>query len=296
MNRRGFIGASASLAGAALLSPKDIFRAPIRRKSAADLVPLGKTGIKMSRLGIGTGSNGGAVQRALGQEGFTRLIRHAYDQGITYIDTAQNYKTHEFIRAAIKGLPREKLFIQTKMPGKPEKPLEVLDRYRQELGVDYLDSVLTHCATKPDWDDDRQRVLDALDEAKEKQIIRVKGVSCHGLPALRRSAEIDWVDVHLVRLNPQGRHIDGPTEAWNPGVNEATLPEAEQRVREMRKKGHGIIGMKIIGNGEFKNPEDREKSIRYAMKCGLLDSIVIGFANTDEIDEAIERMNRALAS
>lgn len=296
MNRRGFIGASASLAGAALLSPKDIFRAPIRRKTATDIVPLGKTGVKMSRLGIGTGTNSGQVQRALGQEGFTRLIRYAYDQGITYIDTAQSYKTHEFIRAAIKGLPREKLFIQTKMSGKPEKPLEVLDRYRQELGVDYLDSVLSHCATKADWDDDRRRVMDALDEAKEKQIIRVKGVSCHGLPALRRAAEVDWVDVHLVRLNPQGRHIDGPTEAWKSGVNEETLPEAEQRIRQMRAKGHGIIGMKIIGNGEFTNPEDREKSIRYAMKCGLLDSIVIGFASTDEIDEAIERMNRALAS
>jgi aryl-alcohol dehydrogenase-like predicted oxidoreductase len=198
------------------------------------------------------------------------------------------------VRAAIKGLPREKLFIQTKMPGKPEKPLEVLDRYRKELGVDYLDSVLSHCATEPDWDDDRKRVLDALDEAKERKIIRVKGVSCHGLPALRRAAEVDWVDVHLVRLNPQGRHIDGPTDAWSPGKNERTLPEAVQKIERMRAQGHGIIGMKIIGNGEFTNPEDRERSIRYAMTCGLLDAIVIGFASPAEIDEAIERMNRAL--
>lgn len=294
MNRRDFLGASAAFVGTVLVSPKDAASLGSRRRTATDIVPLGKTGVRMSRLGMGTGSQGGQVQRALGQEGFTSLVHYAYDRGITYIDTAQNYNNHDMVRAAIKGLPREKLFIQTKMPGKPEKPLEVLDRYRKELGVDYLDSVLSHCATEPDWDDDRKRVLDALDEAKERKIIRVKGVSCHGLPALRRAAEMDWVDVHLVRLNPQGRHIDGPTDAWSPGKNERTLPEAVQKIERMRAQGHGIIGMKIIGNGEFTNPEDRERSIRYAMTCGLLDAIVIGFASPAEIDEAIERMNRAL--
>jgi hypothetical protein len=282
------------MAGAVLLSPKDVLRPGRMRRTAADQVRLGKTGLKASRLGIGTGSNGGMVQRSLGQEGFTRLIRHAYDRGVIFIDTAQNYNTHEMIRVAIKGLPREKLFIQTKMPGIPEKPLDVLDRYRRELGVDYLDTVLTHCATRPNWDDHRRRVLDALDEAKQKQIIRAKGVSCHGLPALNRSAVIDWPDVHLVRLNPQGKHIDGPTDAWNEAGFENTLPEAVQQVKAMRDLGHGIVGMKIIGNGDFKNPEDREKSIQYAMNCGLLDSVVIGFANTNEIDEAIERIDRAL--
>lgn len=294
-NRRQFLTASAALAGAALLSPSVLAAASAKKLSAVDQVTLGKTGLKLSRLGIGTGTNGGKVQRDLGREGFTRLIRHAYDQGITYIDTAQNYQTHEMIREAIKALPREKLFIQTKMPGVPEKPGEVLDRYRQELGVDYLDSVLTHCATTTDWDDQRRRVLDALEEAKEKKILRAKGVSCHGLPALTRAAQVDWVDVHLVRLNPQGRHVDGPTDKWNPDGYETTMPEAMKEIKAMRARGRGIIGMKLIGNGDFKSPEDREKSIRYAMQCGLLDAAVIGFASPAEIDEAITRINRALA-
>ena len=295
LNRRQFLCRSAALAGVALLAPAALNAVPAKKLTASDQVTLGKTGLKLSRLGIGTGSNSGKVQRDLGREGFARLIRYAYDQGITYIDTAQSYQTHEFIRDAIKGLPREKLFIQTKMPDTPEKPLEVLDRYRKELGVEYLDSGLSHYATTNDWDDQRRRVLDTLDEAKQKQIIRGKGVSCHGLPALTRATLVDWVDVQLVRLNPQGRHVDGPTFKWNPGVNETTLPDVVKEIQAMRAKGRGIIGMKLIGNGEFTSPEDREKSIRYAMQCGLLDAAVIGFASTAEVDEAIARINRALA-
>lgn len=296
ITRRQFFGTTATLAGTAMLSPCAILaeQKPAKR-TATDQVTLGKTGIKLSRLGIGTGSNSGQVQRELGREGFDRLIRYAYERGITYIDTAQNYHTHDFIREAIKGLPREKLFIQTKMPDAPEKPLEVLDRYRQELGVDYLDSVLSHYATTDDWPEQRKRVLDALDEAKEKKIIRAKGVSCHGLPALTRATKVDWVDVHLVRINPQGRHVDGPTYQWNSHGNETTMPEALKEITAMRAKGRGIIGMKLIGNGDFKDPADREKSIRYAMQSGVLDAVVIGFASTAEIDEAIERINRALA-
>jgi aryl-alcohol dehydrogenase-like predicted oxidoreductase len=111
-------------------------------------VTLGKTGIRLSRLGIGTGSNSGEVQRALGREAFNRLIRHAYDQGITYIDTAESYKTHEWIRDAIKGLPRERLFIPTKMSGAPERPMQVIDRFRKELDTDYIDSLLCHYANQ----------------------------------------------------------------------------------------------------------------------------------------------------
>jgi predicted aldo/keto reductase-like oxidoreductase len=294
ITRRRFLETTASFAGAVLLPPKDLL-AVDRKRTAVDQVTLGKTGIKLSRLGIGTGSNSGSVQRALGRDGFNRLIRYAYDSGITYIDTAESYHTHDYIRDAIKGLPREKLFIQTKIPGAPEKPLESLDRYRQELGVDYLDTVLSHYATTNDWDEKRKRVLDALEEAKEKKIIRAHGVSCHGLPALTRATQVNWVDVHLVRLNPQGRHIDGPSYEWNANGYENTLPEVTNEIKAMRAQGRGIIGMKIIGNGDFRKPEDREKSIRYAMHCGLLDAVVIGFASTQEIDEAIERINRALA-
>lgn len=295
-NRRQFISKSAVLTGAALLAPLTPFAAQTGKRTATDQVELGKSGIKTSRLGMGAGSNSGNVQRALGHEGFNKLVRYAYDQGITFFDTAQGYQTHTWIAEAIKGLPREKLFIQTKMAGGTEKPLEMLDRFRKELNTDYIDSLLIHCMTDHNWHDQQKRVMDAMEEARDKKIIRAKGVSCHGLPALTRATQVPWVDIQLARINPQGRHIDGHSSDWNVSGNETTLPEVLKELKEMHAKGRGIIGMKIIGNGEFTNAEDREKSIRYAMSLDLLDAVVIGFKSTAEIDEAIERINRALAS
>lgn len=292
INRRRFLEQSATLAGAIAVTSFDPGPANAARKTATDQVILGRTGIRLSRLGIGTGTNSGEVQRGLGREGFNRLIRHAYDKGITYIDTAESYKTHDWIREAIRGLPREKLFIQTKMSGAPERPLEVIDRFRKELNVDYIDSLLSHYATTGAWDDERRRVLDALEEAKEKKIIRAKGVSCHGLPALTRATRVKWVDVQLVRLNPMGHRVDGATYQWN---ETGQVPAVVEEVKAMRAQGRGIIGMKLIGNGDFKSPEEREKSIRFVMRSGLVDAVVIGFSNPGEIDEAIGRIDRALA-
>ena len=296
ITRRQFIRNAAAAAGGIFLS--SCASQKIGRKSvptAVDQVALGKTGLRLSRLGIGTGSIGGSIQRALGSDGFSRLIRYAYDQGITYIDTADSYKTHTMVRDAIEGLPREKLFIQSKMPGLPDKPLEVLDQYRKELGVDYIDSLLVHCAVKSDWEDGRKRLLDAFEEAKEQKIILAHGVSCHSLPALAKAAQLDWVDVNLVRINPQGASIDTRVERWDAKSDVSHVPAVLEQIKLMRKNGHGIIGMKLIGNGDFTNPDDREKSIRFAMQPGLLDAAVIGFKSTAEVDEAIMRINRALA-
>lgn len=293
ITRREFIERSAAMAAGVLLAPMAAWAA---KKTAVDQVPLGKTGLKVSRLGIGIGTNSGRVQQELGQEGLNRLIRYAYDQGLTYIDIARSYRTHTMLGEAIKGLPREKLFIQTKIGGRPEKPFEDIDGCRKTYGVDYIDSVLVHCTITPNWEEERKRVMDALAEAKDKKMIRAHGVSCHSLPALKRAVELDWVDVHLVRVNPQGAHMDtADIKSWNAASNASHVPGVMEQLKLMRAKGRGIIGMKIIGNGDFTNPEDREKSIRFAMQPGLLDCVTIGFKSPAEIDEAIQRMNSALA-
>jgi len=295
ITRRRFLESTAVVSGALIVGDRLLAAEPAKRPTAVDQVKLGKTGLRICRLGMGFGSVGGSVQRSLGQDGLTRLIRYGYERGVRYIDTAESYRTHEMIAAAIKGLPRETLFIQTKMPGNPEKPLEVLDRYRRELGVEYIDSVLTHCVVRHDWDDERRRVLDALEEAKARKIIRAHGMSCHSVPALKRSGEIDWVDVHLVRINPQGVNMDTPAERWNAKSDASHVPAVVEQLKVLHAKKRGVIGMKIMGEGAFTSPEDREKSIRFAMRCPGLSAIVIGFKSTAEIDEAIERMNRALA-
>jgi len=295
LSRRQFLGTSAAIAGAALFKPLDLFSAEKPKRTAVDQVALGKTGLKCSRMGFGSGTNGGGVQRALGQEGFNRLIRYAYDQGITYIDCAQMYRTFDWVGAAIKGLPREKLFLQSKLSGNPEDVLAAIDKHRKVYDTDYIDSMLIHCMMKEGWTDEWKRVMDGLNEAKEKRWIRAKGVSCHSLPALRAATASDWTEIHLVRVNPQGAHIDTPSQAWNVKSDETHLSAVMKEIKTMHSKGRGVIGMKIIGEGNFKDPEDREKSIRFAMAQPEIQCVVIGFKSTDEIDEAIQRMNRALA-
>jgi aryl-alcohol dehydrogenase-like predicted oxidoreductase len=281
------------LAGAAWLAPTFAYAAPAAKRTAADTMVLGKTGLKLSRLGMGTGSDSGNVQFRLGQEAFNKLVRYAYDQGITYFDCAQSYRTFGWVGDAIKDLPREKLFIQSKIMGNPKNPAETIDNHLRTLKTEYIDSMLVHCMTKDGWTDEFKRLMDAIEEAQQKKKIRAKGVSCHALPALRVAAQSDWVDVNLVRVNPQCKWIDGDSPEWNkPGTD---LAPVLKEIQTMEAKRHGIIGMKIIGNGDFKNAEDREKSIQFAMKQPELDAVVIGFKSTQEIDEAIARMNRALA-
>ncbi|HLP78210.1 MAG TPA: aldo/keto reductase [Candidatus Paceibacterota bacterium] len=297
-NRRDFIRTSAVLTGAALLSPLAIPRsfAAAEKRTAADQVTLGKTGIKLSRLGIGTGSNNGFLQTAEGKEHFRDLIHYAYDHGITYIDTAERYDTFGWIGDAIKGLPREKLFIQSKVPDRPSDVLSVIDKHRKTFNTDYIDSLLIHCMTRGNWTDADQwkRVMDGFDQAKEKKWIRAKGVSCHSLPALKAATASDWTEVHLVRINPQGKYVDTNDGGWDDSGASEVNPVLDQ-IKTMHAKGHGVIGMKIFGNGDFTDPADREKSIRYAMSRKEIDAIVIGFTQPKEIDEAIDRINRALA-
>jgi len=297
LNRRQFLQASAAVAGAAVLSPWALTRAGASeavKRTATDQVPLGKTGLKLSRLGFGTGSNGGQDQFALGKEEFIRLIHYGYDQGITYIDAAQMYKTFGWIGNAIKGLPREKLFIQSKVPGRPDDVLAAIDKHRKTFDTDYIDSLLIHCMVKDKWTDEMKRVMDGFNQAKDKKWIKAKGVSCHSLPALADAAASDWSEVHLVRVNPQGKFTDGLDITWDSkGTND--IAPVMQEIKAMHDKGRGVIGMKLIGNGEFKNAEDREKAIRFAMTCKDINAVVIGFTSTQQIDEAIERMNRALA-
>jgi predicted aldo/keto reductase-like oxidoreductase len=297
VTRRQFIQTSTVLAGAALLSPWALADARAAAESpavrtATDQVTLGKTGIKLSRLGFGTGSNNGHIQTAEGKAAFVDLIHYAYDHGITYIDTAESYATFGLIADAIKGLPREKLFIQSKVDGKPADVLGVIDHHRKTFDTDYVDSLLVHCMTRGQWTDEWKRVMDAFDQAKEKKWIRAKGVSCHSLPALRASVATDWTEVHLVRVNPQGSYTDAEGDAWGSATHD--IAPVMDQIKAMHAKGRGIIGMKICGNGTFTDPADREKSIRYAMACKEIDAVVIGFKSRQEIDEAIERINRAL--
>ena len=292
VNRRQFIRTSAVAVAATTLLPHAF--AAATKRTATDQVTLGKTGIKLSRLGIGTGSANGHEQTAEGKEAFIKMIHHGYDSGITYIDCAERYQTFPWIADAIKGLPREKLFLQSKIPTPSDDILAAIDSHRKNFNTDYIDSMLVHCQTDENWTDKWKRAMDGFNEAKEKKWIRAKGVSCHTLGALRTAVASDWTETHLVRINPQGTYMDAAKSAWGPNVTAEVDPVMEQ-IKSMHAKGHGVIGMKIFGNGDFKDPADREKSMRFAMSKPEINAIVIGFINPQQIDEAIQKLNGILA-
>lgn len=287
LNRRDFLGQAAATVGAAALAAQaEADAAPRLPRTATSTVTLGKTGLKTSFLGVGTGTVGGrhqSNQTRLGQEAFTRLIRHAYDRGITFFDCADSYGSHTFLREAIKGLPREKLFIQTKVINRdPQKAREDVDRFRKELGVDHIDSLLIHVVTRPTWVSDFEAVRDVLSEAQQRKVVRRLGVSCHSIGSLRSAAKSPWVEVDLARFNHRGEKMDDKPEV------------VAEELRAMRKQGKAVLGMKILGEGAFKTDEEINASLKYVLSSGCVDAIEVGFESPAQIDDLIKRIDSVL--
>jgi aryl-alcohol dehydrogenase-like predicted oxidoreductase len=265
------------------------------KRSATDWVELGRSGVKVTRLAFGTGTHGGRVQRELGQPAFTKLVRHAYDRGVRFFETADNYTgMPQMLAEALKGVPRDSYRLMTKFKWREaDKPMETIDRLRRETNSEYFDILLLHNVRTPNWPTELERLRDAFSEAKHKKVILSHGASCHGLVPLRAYPGNQWLDVALNRVNHNGTRMDNLTDdARQPGeVNEVVAT-----IKKVRSQGTGQIGMKIIGEGAFRTPEERDASIRYVIKSGLVDAVTIGYKNTAEIDEAIERINTHLNS
>lgn len=291
LNRRDFL-AQASTAAALAATTGTALAAGARAKielptSATAEVVLGQTGIKTSLIGMGTGTIGSGQssnQTKLGVKGFTRVVRHALDRGVTFFDVADQYGSHVFLREALKGVPREKYTIMTKTHARDAiTARNHLDRYKLELGVDYIDIVLLHCMTKGDWTNDYAGSMEYLAKAKEEGSIRAHGTSCHGMDPLRTSAKSPFVEVDLARINPEGLVMD-----------DKAPDEVASVLEEMHNAGKGVVGMKILGEGRIVTPERIDESLRYVLSLGTVDSFVIGFEKTEHVDDIIKRTDDAL--
>jgi 1-deoxyxylulose-5-phosphate synthase len=286
MRRRDFVLGSVRTAGAAWLATNAWVRAmpTLPRKFAAtDTVTLGKTGIQTSRLAMGTGtvgSGGHSHQTSLGVQGLSDLLLNGYDRGLRFFDSADSYGSHPHVSEALKQVSRDKVTVLTKTWSRDAASARAdLDRFRKELGVDHLDVVLMHCLTEGDWTSRYRGVMDVLSEAKEKGVIRAHGCSCHSIEALRAAAKSSWVDVDLVRINPIGSHMDADPDTVV-GV-----------LREMKAAGKGIIGMKILGQGDLRTRQD--EALKYALSLGLLDAFTIGAESRAEQEDLIRRISAA---
>src|SRR5271168_4013255 len=288
MHRREFLIRSASGLGAAWLGSKDLLAAlaaqpALSKFSAVDTVTLGSTGIKTSRLAMGTGTVGvghHSHQTALGVKGLSDLLLNGYDHGLRFFDAADSYGSHPHVAEALKHVPRDKVTVLSKSWARDATAARAdLDRFRRELGIDHIDICLMHCLTEPDWTDRYRGVMDVLSEAKEKGIIRAHGCSCHSIEALRAATNSSWVEVHLVRINPIGAMMDSDPD---------TIVSV---IKEMRAKGKGIIGMKILGQGALRDRQD--EALNFALGLNLFDAFTIGAESKAEQEDLIRRIAAA---
>jgi len=274
LRRREFLARSAVALGAGWLSSTNLL-ATVRTERlatgfrASDTVTLGNTGIKTSRLAMGTGTVGSghqSHQTALGIKGLSDLLLNGYG--------------HPHVAVALKHVERDKVTVLTKTWARDAVSARAdLDRFRRELGTDYLDICLMHCLTEADWTERFKGVMDVLSEAKEKGIIRAHGCSCHSVEALRTAAKSPWVEVDLARINPAGAYMDAGPETVVPIL------------REMKAKGKAVVGMKILGQGELRHRQD--EAIKYALSLGLLDAFTIGAESKAEQEDLIHRIAAA---
>jgi 1-deoxyxylulose-5-phosphate synthase len=263
------------------------------RGKATDLVTLGRSGIKVTRLAFGTGSFSGRVQRDLGQDGFTRLVRHAYDNGIRFFETAESYgEMHKMLGIALKGIPRDSYQLMSKVTTKDGvDPQKKVDELRTLANTEYFDIMLLHWQHTATWPSDTARWQDAIREVQARKIVLGRGASVHGLPALRQVPGNDFLQVGMIRVNHTGKAMDA--EDYNTqGLG--NVPEVVSRVHEVRKQGMGVISMKLCGEGTF-DREDRRKAMRFAFRDAGVDCVTVGYKAPAEIDEAIENLNLALA-
>ena len=291
LNRRQFVSSLAAGAGTVLLGNSLIGSSANLSASPASLlnVRLGNSGLNTSFLGMGTGFIGGNRSSSIIRAGnAVELIRQAYDKGIRFFDCADSYGTHPYTAKALSGIPRDTYLLSSKIwvsqggIPEPERPDadKVVERFRKELQTDYIDLVQIHCMTDGQWTSKQRKQMDLLETLKAKKIIRAHGVSVHSLEAMEACVENPWVDVVHVRVNPYGEAMDKKDPAQ-------VIPVIER----LHKEGKGIIGMKLIGNGVFRNDSEKiDSSLRYVIGLKTVDMIIVGFELPEQIDNYIKRI------
>ena len=277
-NRREFLRHTLAVGSAAAL-PVIAWPAQVRR--ANDVIEIGPTKVRMSRLCVGTGTFGGGSSsnqmRKLGADGVADVWWDAYDNGVFVWDTADGYGSHAAIKVALKKVPREKVTIMTKTDARTVEQLKpALNRYFQEMGTDYIDIVLLHSRMSPKWDELDKGLMDMLSEAKQAKKVRAVGISCHSVEAMKVAAKSPWLDVCLCRLNPAGLRMDAPTDQ--------VLP----LIADMKANGKGLIAMKVLGEGQLRERVD--EALRFAVTKDAVHSFTIGVESRDELKDLIARI------
>ena len=297
MDRRQFIGPIAGMAAVASTSLG-------ASEGAMPQVELPGCGIKMSRLGLGTGTLGGLTKQSVWAKRNSKkkasmsaaeaeqLFLQSYERGITLFDLAEAYGTHEFCRKGLKQVPGEKVALMTKFwwrtqsqtPGKlsirerEQFARDAFERYLRELNTDYIDMLLLHLLEEPSWTEEMKPYMDVFSSYKERGLIKTLGCSCHSYGAMETAATSSWVDVLLARINPEGVRCDGNAD------------EVLEVLRRAKEQGTFVIGMKICGAGTL--VPNRNACMKLAQECGVLDALTLGMSSVEQLNENLSLFSK----
>jgi hypothetical protein len=250
-----------------------------RAKLATDIVTLGETDLNVTRMAIGMG--GGAWNKhSLGSQGdinfLADLLEYGFERGVRLWDSDDQQTTHAHLRAALNRVPREEVILLTKTTSTSASDvLGDIERYRCELGTDYIDMVMLHCLTDPEWPQRMRPVMDAISEAKRRGLVRAHGVSCNTLGALRSAVSEPWVEVGMARINPAGILMDSDPD------NVLSV------LHQMKQAGKGVIGMKIFGAGRLVDRID--ECLRFVLGQYCVDCFTVGIESKEQLDEILVR-------
>lgn len=230
---------------------------------------LGNRGPEVSRLCFGT-LTVSPLQRDLRPEDGARLLIHARERGVNFLDTSEFYRNYEPIRLALRECPD--YVVCAKAYCFDEKTARAsLEAALRGLGRDYIDMFLLHEQESIYTLRGHEQALAYLAKQKERGVVGMTGVSTHFVGCVRSARLFPNVDVIMPLINIAGV-----------GIADGTREQMEDAAREARAAGIGVYGMKALGGGSLL--VRREEALAYALSLPFLDSIAIGMQTADEID------------
>ncbi|MDH3998325.1 MAG: aldo/keto reductase [Desulfuromonadales bacterium] len=242
---------------------------------------LGQTNLRINPLVFGTLPLG-PLQANLSIKEGARLIRYAVERGVNLIDTAELYRTYDYIRAGLEGFSGE-VYIASKTHAADAKTARAqVENALRSMGRERLDMVHLHAARLADPFVERAEVLEELVKMKQQGYIGHIGLSTHYIGAVHKAIAVDEIEVLHPLINRIGRGLlDGQAE------------EMAQAIAKASAAGKGIYAMKALAGGNL--IASARQSISYVRDLDGVHALALGMLSEDEIDANLALMQRESA-
>ena len=228
---------------------------------------LGKTGLKISRLGFG-----GIPIQKIDAEGTKVLMHQMKEAGVNYIDTARGYTvSEEYLGYALEGI-REHFVIATKSMARTKEAMAAdIDISLKNLRTDYIDVYQIHNPSVQQLEQVMAPggALEALQEAKKEGKIGHIGLTAHSLEVFKIAMEQDWVETFMFPYN-------------------IVESQGEKLIAECAKRNIGFVDMKPLAGGAI---EDATLALRYICANDAVTVVIPGMAEAKELEQNLAAVN-----